>query len=139
MITLLGLIMLVIAIEPLAFGSKKKLSGADADAQKDLKPIENVLSPLAAKSKGRALFNADDLAQVQQVHDDLLEMMDNYPKSSVLTRPIYDAATVFESRDMLDEASEFFAYIQSNYPGSPYAALAKSEMDRIKKKMATIK
>ena len=136
MITLLGLIMIVVAIEPLAFGSKKKLTGADADAQKDMQPIQKVLEPLAAKTHGRALFNADDLSNVQQVHDDLLEMMDSYPKSQVLTRPIYDAAQVFESRDMLDEATEFYTYIQTNYPNSPYASLSKTELDKLKKKMA---
>lgn len=136
MITLLGLIMVLVAIEPLAFGSKKKLTGADADAQKDLTPIQKVLNPLAAKTHGRALFNSEDLDKVQQVHDDLLEMMDSYPKSSVLTRSIYDAAKVFESRDMVDEASEFFSYIQSNYPNSPYANLAKTELEKLKKKMA---
>ncbi len=125
-------LILLTAIDPALAASKKKLSKADKEVQKVLDPITQVLTPLEQKSAARGLFSPDDVAQAMDVKLQLLDLIRDYPTSQLLVKPAYQAGRLFKSREMYDDAFDFYNYIQSNFPTSPYAAQARVEIQRMK-------
>lgn len=128
----LVLLILLTAIDPALAAPKKKKNKADAEVEKLLEPIVQDLSPLSQKGVSRGLFSPDDVAKALDIKLKLLDLINDYPTSPLLVKPAYEAGRLFRYREMYDDAFDFYNYIQTNFPDSPYATQARVEIQRMK-------
>lgn len=75
------------------------------------------------------------MGKLTEIKHSLLTLMVDYPKTTPLAKPVYDAAQVFKTREQWDDAYDFYNYLLTNYPQSPYGIQAKAEIERLKKKL----
>lgn len=134
---ILFLVCLVVltSIDPAMAAAKKKKSKTDIEVEKQLAPIVEVLTPLSQKGSARGLFSPDEAAQAMEVKLQLLDLIRDYPTNTMLVKPAYEAGRLFRYREMYDDAYDFYNYIQTNFPGSPYASQARVEIQRMKQQL----
>lgn len=132
LIVCLVLTMLLTAIDPALAAGKKKKSKTDIEAEKGLEPFVQDLTSLSQKGAARGLFSPADMAKALEIKLQLLDLMQQYPGSPVLAKPAYEAGRLFRSREMYDDAFDFFNFIQTNFPTSPYGSQARVEIQRMK-------
>src|SRR5262245_41324010 len=131
MIVFLLLLVLLNCIDPAMAATKKRRSKADVELEKTLTPVVEELSPLSQKGASRGLFSPDEAAKTLDVKLKLLDLIHDYPTNEMLVKPAYEAGRLFRYREMYDDAYDFYNYIQSNFPNSPYAAQARVEIQRM--------
>jgi len=132
LIVCLVLTMLVTAIDPALAAGKKKKSKTDMEAEKGLEPFAQELTTLSQKGASRGLFSPAEMAKAMEIKLQLLDLMQQYPGSPVLAKPAYEAGRLFRSRELYDDAYDFFNFLQSSFPTSPYASQARVEIQRMK-------
>lgn len=135
LILFLVLLIVLTAIDPALAAAKKKKSKADLELEKQLEPIVEDLGPLSLKSASRGLFSPDEAAKALELKLKLLDLIREYPTNEMLAKPAYEAGRMFRYREMYDDAFDFYNYIQSNFPGSPYASQARVEIQRMKEQL----
>jgi hypothetical protein len=135
LVIFLILLVMLTAIDPALAGGKKKKSKADIEVEKALDPVVQELTPLTQKSTAHALFSPEEDSQAQDVKMKLLDLIKDYPTSELLVRPVFEAGRLFRAREMYDDAFDFYNYIQTNFPTSPYALQSKVEIQRMKQQL----
>lgn len=135
LIVFLVLLIVLTAIDPVLAASKKKKSKADAEVEKALEPIVQELTPLSLKGASRGLFSPDEVSKALDIKLKLLDLIQEYPTSTVLIKPAYEAGRLFRAREMYDDAFDFYNYILVNFPNSPYAAQSRVEIQRMKQQL----
>jgi hypothetical protein len=73
------------------------------------------------------------MGKLTEIKHSLLALMMEYPKTTPLAKPVFDAAQVFKSREQWDDAYDFFNFLLANYPTTPYGLQSKVEIERMKK------
>jgi hypothetical protein len=134
-IVFLVLIIMLTAIDPAMAQSKKKKSKADLEVEKMLTPITQELTPLTQKSMARGLFSPNEMTQALELKLKLLDLMSDYPDSRLLAKPAYEAGQLFRAREMYYDAYDFYNYVVTNFPDSPYASMSRVEIQRMKQKL----
>lgn len=81
------------------------------------------------------MFSPDEVSQALDIKLQLLDLIKDYPTSELLIRPAYEAGKLFRAREMYDDAYDFYNYIQTNFPNSPYASQARVEIQRMKQQL----
>ncbi len=132
LVVFLVMLVLLTAIDPALAAAKKKKSKTDLEVEKVLTPIMEELTPLSQKGASRGLFSPAEVAKAMEVKLQLLDLINSYPTSELLVKPAYEAGRLFRAREMYDDAYDFYYYIQSNFPNSPYATQARVEIQRMK-------
>ncbi len=135
LIVFLMMLIMLTAIDPAMAVSKKKKSKADIEVQKQLDPIVQELTPLSNKGAARGLFSPDEVAKAMELKLKLLDLINEYPTSPLLVRPAYEAGRLFKAREQYDDAFDFYHYIEANFPNSPYATMARVEIQRMKQQL----
>lgn len=135
LIALLLLLVVLTAIDPAMAAAKKKKSKADQEVEKQLEPIVQELNPLVQKGAARGLFSPDEVAKAMTVKLQLLDLMSQYPTSEMLAKPAYETGRLFRYRELYDDAYDFFNYVQTNFPNSPYASQSRVEIQRMKQQL----
>jgi hypothetical protein len=132
---LLGMLIVLFTIDPVAMAKKKAPTGPDAEAQKDLEPVTQELAPLVKKGMARGLFSADDVDKLDTIKYQLMDIMTDYPKASPVAKPVFQMAQVLESRERYDDAYDFYNYVATQYASTPYGMQAKVQIARMKEKL----
>jgi hypothetical protein len=135
-IVFLFVLILLTAIDPtLSLAAGKKKSKADLEVEKALEPISADLGPLSQKSLSHGLFSPKEVSQTSNIKLQLLDLMTQYPTSPTLTKSVFQAGQLFRGREMYDDAYDMFNFIQANFAKSPYASMARIEIQRMKQKV----
>ncbi len=134
LIGFLVLLIVLIAIDP-AIAATKHKSKADIEVQKQLDPITQELNTLSAKSAANALFSPDEVSKMLDIKLQLLDLIQTYPTDQLLIKPAYEAARLFKNREMYDDAYDFYNYIQTTFPQTPYGAQSKVAIQRMKQQL----
>lgn len=124
-----------LAPEPTAWAAKKKKEEGAVDVAKALEEINVILQPLSKKAAARGMFSPDEMSQVQDVKLQMLVLLQSAPLSPELVRPTYEAAKLFLSRELYDDAFDFFNYLKTNYPSTPFGMQSAVEIQRLKQKL----
>lgn len=135
LVVFLLLLVLLTVIDPAMAAAKKKKSKADLELEKVLDPIVQELTPLSQKGNSRGLFSPDEMAKALELKLKLLDLIHDYPTNQMLAKPAYEAGRLFRSREMYDDAFDFYNYLQTSFPTSPYATQAKVEIQRMKQQL----
>jgi len=135
MIIFMLCIMCLTSLDPALAAGKKKKSKADQEVDKALEPVMQELTPLSQKSDAKGLFSPTDMSNALDVKLQLLDLMKDYATSEELIKPTFQAARLFKNREMFDDAYDFFNFIQTSFPQSPYAAQAKVEIRHLKQQL----
>lgn len=131
---LVALILLTV-VDPALAAAKKKKSKTDLEVEKALTPIVEVITPLSQKGAARGLFSPDDVAKAMDAKLKLLDLIHDYPTNQLLAKPAYEAGRLFRCREMYDDAYDFYNYVQTNFPTSPYASMSRVEIQRMKQQL----
>lgn len=130
MIALMILTVLVMCVDPaIAWAAGKK---GKADLQTELDTLSQDLTPLSRKAVAKGFFSPVDAGKVLDIKIKMLELMKQNPGNELLLRPAYESAKLFRAREMYDDAFDFFNFIKTNFPDSPYAIQSSVEMQRMK-------
>lgn len=138
LVVFLILIILLIAIDPAMAASKKKKSKVDIEVQKILEPVVQELTPLAQKGASRGLFSPAEIAKTMEIKLKLLDIINDYPSNKQLAKPLYEAGRLFRAREYYDDAYDFYNYIQTYFPDTPYATMARVEIQRMKQQLGDL-
>jgi hypothetical protein len=135
LVIFLLLLVLLTAIDPAMAVSRKKRSKADLEVQRELEPISQDLGALTQKGMARGLFSPEEVAKALDIKLKLLDLFQQYPTNDMLVKPAYQAGRLFRAREQYDDAFDFYNFIQTNFPSSPYAAQARVEIQRMKQQL----
>ncbi len=123
---------------PADAAKKKKGSGegakAAAELQKGLDEINKQLNSLMVKVQSRALLSPKEAGQLVELKYKLLDLMNAQPNNPLLARPVYQAGVLYQERESYNDAYELFSYVAQGYPGNPYGAKAKSQIQQLEKR-----
>ncbi|MEZ4575543.1 MAG: hypothetical protein R2857_11610 [Vampirovibrionales bacterium] len=61
--------------------------------------------------------------------------MQTIPLNDKLVKPAYETARLFKAREQYDDAFDFFNYVRTNYPNTPFALQSTTEIQRLKQQL----
>jgi hypothetical protein len=120
--------------------AKKKAAGpdpaaqADAEVKKGVDPLNEQLTKLMIKVQSRALLSPEDAGKLADIKYKLQDLMDQYPQSVLLSKPIYQAGILFSEREEYNDAYELFNFLAQSFPTNPYGTKAKSQIQQLEKR-----
>ncbi len=124
----------------LSADAKKKAAGpdpaaqADAEVKKGLDPLNEQLTKLMIKVQSRALLSPEDAGTLADIKYKLMDIMDQYPQSAMLAKPVYQAGILLCEREEYSDAYELFNFLAQGFPTNPYGAKAKGQIQQLEKK-----
>lgn len=117
---------------------KKKDDGgnaaSEAELQKGLEDINKQLNTLTVKVQTRTLLSPKEAGQLVELKYKLLDIMNQHPNNPLLARPAYQAGVLYNERESYNDAYELFHYVAQGFPGNPYGAKAKSQIQQLEKR-----
>lgn len=132
MIVLLLLVIGLIAIDPAISYAASKTKGK---LQKEVETISMQLSPLSRKAQSKGLFSPTDHSTMIDIKLKMMDLMKENPTNDALVRPAFEAAKLFKAREQYDDAFDFYNYIKTNFPDSPFALQSSTEIQRMKEQL----
>ena len=106
---------------PAAHAKKSKKSKKKTDTlAKDLEPIMATLTTLQEKAKARELYSAEDAAKLDELRIQLMDVMVAHTGKPELAKVVYQAALLFERRDLTLDANEAYHYLAEHYGHTLY-------------------
>jgi hypothetical protein len=123
-----------------AIAAKKKAAGPDPAAQaeeevkKGLEPINTELTKFMIKVQSRSLLSPDEAGKLADLKFKLMDIMNQYPQSTSLAKPVYQAGMLFAEREEYNDAYELFSYLAQGFPTNPYGVKAKGQIQQLEKR-----
>lgn len=140
---MLGLLLVGLCLSAsanLSAEAKKKAAGpdpaaqADVEVKKGLDPLNEQLTKLMIKVQSRALLSPEDAGKLADIKYKLMDIMDQYPQSAMLAKPVYQAGILFSEREAYTDAYELFNFLAQGFPTNPYGTKAKGQIQQLEKK-----
>ncbi|MBY0405917.1 MAG: hypothetical protein K2X66_18585 [Cyanobacteria bacterium] len=132
-LVLIPLLLCLFLSSPLSAEAGKKKKGGDAELQKALTPITKIIDDLLSKVQSHYLFSPKDSGQLTTLKFQLLDLMKDNPTNPLLTKPIYQAATIYGQREQYGDSMDLYTFLVTNFPDTPYGLRAKMDLEQIKK------
>ncbi len=134
---LIGSVFLSMGVGNLSANAKKKKKEVDPQAEAKLKeglePLSESLNKLLIKIQSRYLFSPEDSGELADIRYKLMELMKKHPKNKQMVQPVYQAAVLYQKRELYDEAYELYTFLSSSFPDNPYGLRANSEIRSMKR------
>jgi hypothetical protein len=125
---LIGIAGLSTAPDADAAKKSKKAAALEAEIKKTLTPLETTIDKLLAKCQSRVFFTPKDGTDLSQSQASLMALMDQYPNQPLLNRAIYQAATLYQCREMYSEAYILYSHLSETAPTTSYGRNASNEI-----------
>jgi hypothetical protein len=121
--------------------AKKKAAAAvdptaknDAEVKKIVDPLNDQLGKLMLKVEARALLSPDEAGQLVDIKYKLVDAVTQYPQSTLLVRPLYQAGILFLQRESFNDAYELFSNLAQGFPTTPYGLKSKGQITQLEKR-----
>ena len=106
----------------------------DAEVKKVVDPINDQLGKLMLKVESRTLLSPADAGQLADIKFKLEDVYTQYPTSTLLVRPLYQAGILFFQREAYNDAYELFSYLVQGFPTTPYGLKSKGQIAQLEKR-----
>ncbi len=106
----------------------------DAEVKKVVDPINTQLGKLMLKVESRTLLSPADAGQLADIKFKLEDAYTQYPTSTLLVRPLYQAGILFFQREAYNDAYELFSYLVQGFPTTPYGLKSKGQIAQLEKR-----
>ncbi len=134
---IMGGLLFSLGFSDLSADAKKKKKVVDPQAEEKLKkglePLSDSLSKLLIKIQSRYLFSPEDSGELADIRYKLMALMKEHPKNKQMVQPVYQAAVLYQKRELYDEAYELYTFLSSTFPENPYGLRSTSEIRTMKR------
>ncbi|MCA9799986.1 MAG: hypothetical protein KC474_10595 [Cyanobacteria bacterium HKST-UBA04] len=130
-----GFMVQMVHPEPAYAKKKAKEEQQGPDVDQEVTELNAMLQPLSRKVAAKGLFSPNDNSKLMEVKFKLLTMMQTIPLNDKLVKPAYETARLFKAREQYDDAFDFFNYVRTNYPNTPFALQSTTEIQRLKQQL----
>lgn len=114
---------------------KDKKGGGESETKlkEELDPMVTSLNKLMVKVQSRAFLSPQEAGNMSELTFKLMSLINDYPKSTLLIQPVYQAGILCKSREQYDDAFELFSFLAYQFPESPYGLRSQGQIQQMRR------
>ncbi|MEM0951598.1 MAG: hypothetical protein AAGI66_05570 [Cyanobacteria bacterium P01_H01_bin.74] len=113
-----------------ALAKKKGKKGkSDKEVEKILEPVQEDMDKLVLKMNGGFLFSPQEAQKMLEIKFTLIDLIDEYPKSKLVIKPVYQFGLLLQQREAYNDAYELLSFLADSFPDSAYGVRAKTQLN----------
>ncbi|MEB3287668.1 MAG: hypothetical protein VKJ04_09210 [Vampirovibrionales bacterium] len=115
--------------------AKAALEKEEAELKKVIDPLDKTLTDLMRKYDSRQLFSPSDAGKLSDAKYTMMDLMNQYPKSPLIAKPLFQTGFLLAERGKYDEAYELLNFLNTQQPQNPYGAKARVRLYQLQKRL----